>query len=74
MSLPQRKGRDAGHVRHRVGPGVADLEASIGGTVDCQTSTMDILDDLEQGGQTAGRRELGRWLKRLSNRTAILTK
>jgi hypothetical protein len=39
---------------------VADLEASIGGTVDCQTSTMDISDDLKQGGQTAGHRELGR--------------
>jgi hypothetical protein len=57
MSLPQRKGCDAGHVRHRVEREVADLEASIGGTVDCQTSTMDISDDLKQGGQTAGRCE-----------------
>jgi len=43
--------------------GVADLEASIGGTVDCQTSTKDISDYLKQGDQTAGRREPGRWLE-----------
>jgi hypothetical protein len=30
------------------------------GTVDCQISTMDISDDLKQGGQTAGHRELRR--------------
>jgi len=60
MSRPQRKGCDAGHIRHRVEREVADLEASIGGTVDCQTSTMDISDDLKQGGQTAGYRELRR--------------
>ena len=57
MSLPQRKGCDAGHVRHRVEHEVAGLEASIGGTVDCQTSTLDIFDDLKQG---AGHRELRR--------------
>jgi hypothetical protein len=39
---------------------VADLEASIGGTVGCQSSTMDISDDFKQGGQTAGHRELRR--------------
>jgi hypothetical protein len=60
MSRPQRKGCDAGHVRHRVEREVADLEASIAGTVDCQSSTMDISDDLKQGGQTAGHRELRR--------------
>jgi hypothetical protein len=60
MSRPQRKRCDAGHVQHRVEREAADLEASIGGTVDCQTSTMDISDDLKQGGQTAGHRELGR--------------
>jgi len=60
MSLPQRKGCDAGHVRHRFEHEVAGLEASIGGTVDCQTSTLDIFDDLKQGGQTAGHRELRR--------------
>jgi len=63
MSLPQRKGCDAGHVRHGAERGVADLEASIVGTVDCQTSTIDISDDLKQDDQTAGRRELGRLLK-----------
>src|SRR5882724_7950724 len=42
MSRPQRKSCDVGHVRHRVEREVADLEVSIGGTVDCQTSTMDI--------------------------------
>jgi hypothetical protein len=53
MSRPQRKGCDAGHVRHRVERESADLEASSGGTVDCQTSAMDISDDLKQGRQTA---------------------
>jgi hypothetical protein len=53
---------------------VADLEASIGGTVDYQTSTMDIFDDLKQGGQTARHRKLRRLLETLLNRTAILTK
>jgi hypothetical protein len=74
MSRPQRKACDAGHVRHRVEHEVADLEASIGGTVDYQTSTMDIFDDLKQGSQTAGHRELRRLPKTLLNRTAILTK
>ena len=71
MSLPQRKGCDAGHVRHGAERGVADLEASIVGTVDCQTSTIDISDDLKQGGQTAG---APRTVAVSSNRTAILTK
>jgi hypothetical protein len=35
---------------------------------------MDIFDDLKQGGQTAGHRELRRLPKTLLNRTAILTK
>jgi hypothetical protein len=34
MSLPQRKRCDTGHVRHGVEREVADLEASIAGTVD----------------------------------------
>jgi hypothetical protein len=44
---------------------VAHLEASIGGTVDYQTATMDIADYLKQGGQTAGHRELWRLLRTL---------
>ena len=44
---------------------VAQLEASIGGTVDFQTVTMDIADYLTQGGQTAGHRELWRLLRTL---------
>jgi hypothetical protein len=39
------------------------LEASIGGTVDRQTTSMDIADYLKQGGQTAGHRELWRLLR-----------
>jgi hypothetical protein len=42
MSRPQRKGCDAGHVQRGVEREAADLEASIGGTVDRQTSAMDI--------------------------------
>jgi hypothetical protein len=42
---------------------LAHLEASIGGTVDYQTATMDIADYLKQGGQTAGHRELWRLLR-----------
>jgi hypothetical protein len=41
---------------------VAHLEATVGGTVDYQIATMDIADYLQQGGQTAGHREL--WLNR----------
>jgi hypothetical protein len=44
---------------------VAHLEASIGGTLDYQTATMDIADYLRQGGQTAGHRELWRLLRTL---------
>jgi hypothetical protein len=44
---------------------VAHLEASVGGTVDYQTATMDIADYLKQGGQTAGHRELWRLLRGL---------
>ena len=44
---------------------VAHLEASVGGTVDIQTVTMDIADYLTQGGQTAGHRELWRLLRTL---------
>jgi hypothetical protein len=44
---------------------IAHLEASIGGTVDYQTATMDIADYLMQGGQTAGHRELWRLLRTL---------
>ena len=46
---------------------VAHLEASIGGTIDLQTVTMDIADYLTQGGQTAGHRELWRLLRTLFN-------
>ena len=44
---------------------VAQLEASVGGTIDLQTATMDIADYLKQGGQTAGHRELWRLLRTL---------
>jgi hypothetical protein len=44
---------------------VAHLEAKDGGTVDYQTATMDIADYLNQGGQTAGHRELWRLLRAL---------
>jgi hypothetical protein len=44
---------------------VAHLEASVGGTVEMQTSRMDIADYLNQGGHTAGHRELWRLLRTL---------
>lgn len=44
---------------------VAHLDATVGGTVDMQTATMDIADYLKQGGQTAGHRELWRLLRTL---------
>jgi hypothetical protein len=44
---------------------VALVQASVGGTVDFQTVTMDIADYLTQGGQTAGHRELWRLLRTL---------
>ena len=46
---------------------VAHLETGIGGTVEYQTTTMDIADYLTQGGQTAGHRELWRLLRVLFN-------
>ena len=44
---------------------VAQLDATAGGAVDHQMSTMDIADYLRQGGQTAGHRELWRLLRTL---------
>jgi hypothetical protein len=44
---------------------VAQLETTIGGTVEFQTVAMDVADYLTQGGQTAGHRELWRLLKTL---------
>src|SRR2546421_9769143 len=41
---------------------VAHLDASVDGTIEIQTATMDIADYLKQGGQTAGHRELWRLL------------
>ncbi|UFZ03161.1 hypothetical protein LQG66_28560 [Bradyrhizobium ontarionense] len=46
---------------------VAHLEIGNGGTIECQTATMDIADYLTQGGQTAGHRELWRLLRALFN-------
>src|SRR5258706_15997413 len=46
---------------------VAHLEAKVGGTVEYQTTTMDIADYLTQGGQTAGHRELWRLVRALLN-------
>src|SRR2546423_11612786 len=42
---------------------VAHLDASVDGTIEIQTATMDIADYLKQGGQTAGHRELWRFLR-----------
>ncbi|MET4066645.1 hypothetical protein ABID58_001428 [Bradyrhizobium sp. S3.2.6] len=42
---------------------VADFDASVVGTIQIQSSTMDIADYLKQGGQTAGHRELWRLLQ-----------
>ena len=44
---------------------VAYLEASVNGTIEIRTATMDIADYLKQGGQTAGHRELWRLLRTL---------
>jgi hypothetical protein len=49
---------------------VAHLEATVGGTVDYQIATMDIADYLQQGGQTAGHRELWRLLRTLFKETS----
>lgn len=46
---------------------VAHSETGVGGTIECQTATMDIADYLTQGGQTAGHRELWRLLRALFN-------
>jgi hypothetical protein len=48
---------------------VAHLDASVIGTVEIQTATMDIADYLKQGGQTAGHRELWRLLRTLFKET-----
>jgi hypothetical protein len=42
---------------------VAHFDASVVGTIDIQSATMDIADYLKQGGQTAGHRELWRLLR-----------
>jgi hypothetical protein len=46
---------------------VAHLDAKVGGTLEYQTTTMDIAEYLTQGGQTAGHRELWRLLRTLFN-------
>jgi hypothetical protein len=46
---------------------VAHLDVKVGGTVEYQTTTMDIAEYLTQGGQTAGHRELWRLLRTLFN-------
>jgi hypothetical protein len=48
---------------------VAYLEASVNGTIEIRTATMDIADYLKQGGQTAGHRELWRLLRTLFKET-----
>ena len=45
------------------------LEASVNGTIEIRTTTMDIADYLKQGGQTAGHRELWRLLRTLFKET-----
>ncbi len=42
---------------------VAHLDASVAGTIEMQTATMDIANYLKQGGQTARYRELWRLLR-----------
>jgi len=42
---------------------VTHLDAKVGGTIEYQTTKMDIADYLKQGGQTAGHRELWRLLR-----------
>ena len=46
---------------------VTHLDAKVGGTIEYQTTKMDIADYLKQGGQTAGHRELWRLLRALFN-------
>jgi hypothetical protein len=48
---------------------VAHLDACAGGTIEMQTAAMDIADYLNQGGQTAGHRELWRLLRTLFRET-----
>jgi hypothetical protein len=48
---------------------VADLNASVNGTIEMQAATMDIEDYLKQGGQTAGHREPRRLLRTLFKQT-----
>jgi len=78
MSRPRRKGCDAGHVRHGVEREVAGLETSIGGTVDCQTSAMDIFGIFliisSKAAKPPGTANCGGCLKHASNGTAMLTK
>src|SRR5258708_39130979 len=47
----------------------AHLDASVNGTIEMQTATMDIADYLKQGGQTAGHRELWRRVGEAFKRT-----
>lgn len=42
---------------------MAHFDASVVGTIEIQSATMDIADYLKQGGQTAGHRELWRLLQ-----------
>jgi hypothetical protein len=44
---------------------VAHLDVSVDGAIEIQTAAMDIADYLNQGGQTAGHRELWRLLRTL---------
>ena len=48
---------------------VAHLDASVNGTIEIKTATMDVADYLKQGGQTAGHRELWRLLRTLFKET-----
>lgn len=48
---------------------VAHLDASIDGSFEIQTATMDIANYFQQGGQTAGHRELWRLLRTLFKET-----
>ena len=42
---------------------VAHFDASVVGTIDIQSATMDVADYFKQGGHTAGHRELWRLLR-----------
>jgi len=78
MARPQRKGCDAGHVRHCVECEMADLEASIGARSIARLRQWDIFGIFliisNKAAKPPGTANCGGCLKHASNGTAILTK